>query len=126
MTWMEPTTNTITLSDGYMRDLVLTELCRRLDIVEYFRNSERLIFNLEHVKEDEYLSNCPLCEEADSFRLNRKTGKCYCRHCKRGDDFLSMIGEEHCYDLEEVLAHLTGYLRCKKSRQIRLVKGAAV
>lgn len=123
MTWMEPTSNTITLSDGYMRDLLLAELCRRIDIVEYFRSSRRLEFTLEHVEQDDYLSDCPLCLESGTFQLNRRTGKCYCRHCKRENDLLSLIGEEHGYDLEEVLAHLTGYLQCKNARQVRLLKG---
>ena len=114
MIYSRPTEDIINLTDGYIRDLLLTELCKRLDIVKYFNESDILAFNLEQEEGDEYISDCPLCLEHKSLRLNRRTGKCSCDRCQLGRDFLKLIEEELCCGLEAALSYVTGCIKAQE------------
>ena len=104
-------TDKITLTP-YMRALLVKEICRRMDIIEY---SMRILYiYFERGTRDSYTGNCPYCFEQDTFTLNKNTGRCYCRSCGNEGDFLGLMSHRKGQDLDSTLTMLTGYLEEKK------------
>jgi phage/plasmid primase-like uncharacterized protein len=99
--------DTISLT-SYMRALLLAEICRRMDIIEYCKQTFAL--KLNHFKGSVYKGNCPFCRQKDVFLLSKKTGRYSCTYCKYVSDFLHLVEISKNYNLNETLAYISEYL----------------
>ena len=96
----------------YMRSLLLAEICKRMDIIDYcscFYN-----FILKPDIKNIFTGNCPFCSGDQSFTINKTTGKIFCCVCKKEEDFLTLMGQKEDRDLNNTLKVLTRYLETKE------------
>jgi hypothetical protein len=104
----------VTLSP-YMRGLLLTEICRRMDIIGYCRYEFHM--TLTRNIRDTYTGDCPWCEGHESFVINEMTGKSYCMGCRKEEDFLSLLQAKHNDSLTNILSMLTGCVKAEDERK---------
>lgn len=93
---------------GFMREFLLLEICRRIDIIdycEYFMN-----FKLTPGSKNSYKGKCPWCGK-NTFTVNKTTGLCSCSSCSRDDDFLTLASCNLKCHLNYTLHFLKGYIR---------------
>jgi phage/plasmid primase-like uncharacterized protein len=108
-------TGKITLTP-YMRDLLLDEVCRRMDIIDYCNCS--LHITLELNIKDIFIGECPFCNDRDSFAINKATGKYCCVNCDTEGDFFTLMSKKDGRDLDSTLQVLSGCLeKAERSRQ---------
>ena len=107
---------------SYMRDLLLEEICSRMDIIEYCKYFYHLTFT-QSLK-DTYTGDCPFCRARNSFAINKVTGKSYCLACGKERDFLALMSKRDGRDLNGTLQVLTGYLEAKKEAKPAYSGGA--
>jgi glutaredoxin len=100
----------------YIRALLLEEICSRMDIIEYCKQTFHL--KLNHFKGSCYKGKCPFCRHKNVSLLSKKTGHFSCPHCKKVSDFLHIIAAYKDYDLNETLAYISDYL--EKAEELEL------
>ena len=107
----------VVLND-YMRGLLLTEICRRMDVARFFMYTLRIPVEFTRTKGT---GPCPWCGAAGAFTVHKKTGRCRCSQCGRSDDLLALFNEKENSELHGTLSILTGYLQSaeKNRRQER-------
>ena len=99
----------------YMRNLLLEEICKRMDIIDYcscFYN-----FILKPGIKNTFTGSCSFCSGNQSFTINKATGKIFCCVCKREEDFLTLMSKKDGCDLNSTLQVLSGYL--EKEEELR-------
>ena len=93
-----------------MRALLLTEICRRMDIIDYC--IRWLYIHLDPGLRDTWTAAyCPYCGKKDVFHLDKNTGKYFCISCGKEGDFLGLMSDKKRNDLTGTLFNLTGYLQ---------------
>jgi phage/plasmid primase-like uncharacterized protein len=107
---------------SYMRALLLDEICRRMDIIEYCKQT--FAIKLNHFKGSAYKSNCPFCRQKDVFLLSKKTGRYSCTCCKHVSDFLDLVAFSKKYDLNDTLAYISEYLEKAEEPETAYTGGA--
>jgi DNA primase len=112
---------TITLS-SYMRALLLEEICRRMDIIDYCKYTHNLLF--KRCIKNTYTGDCPFCSGHQAFAINSTTGKIYCMACKQEGDFLVLMSKLENIDLNSTLNRLSGYLKGEEKRKKAYAGGA--
>ena len=95
-----------------MHNLLLAEICKRMDIIDYCRCFYNFI--LKQSKKNTYTGNCPFCAGYQSFAINKATGKISCSACKREGDFFTLMGQKEDRDLNNTLEVLSRYLEMKE------------
>lgn len=108
------TRNKITLPP-FIRNLLLEEICKRIDIIDYCDYWYHLTFKkcIDHT----YTGDCPYCSGYQSFVINSTTGKSYCMACKKEEDFLVLMSIKERIDLNSTLHRLSGYLEGTENRK---------
>ena len=109
-------TDQITLTP-YMRSLLLEEICKRLNIIEYCEYFLNAPFT-QSIK-NTFTGNCPYCAGYMAFVINKSNGKYFCMTCKCEGDFLTLMCEKERRDLNATLQVLTGYLKTAEERKLR-------
>jgi hypothetical protein len=99
--------DTISLTP-YMRALLLDEICRRTNIIEYCHYFLKM--NLEQSIKSTFTGDCPYCSGHQAFVINNSTGKYFCIHCREEGDFLTLMSRKENCDLNSTLHVLSGYL----------------
>jgi hypothetical protein len=107
----------------YMRALLLDEICRRMNIINYC--SSILNITLEQNIKNTFIGACPFCNDCDAFVINKSTGKYLCVNCSTEGDFLSLMAKKEGRNLNSSLQVLSGYLE-KAERSKRPYAGGAV
>jgi DNA primase len=112
----------ITLSP-FMRGLLLREICRRMDIIEYCQHQ----FHMSLTKNirDTYTGDCPWCEGHESFVINEVTGQSYCMGCGKEADFFSLLQAKHNDSLTTILSRLTGCVQAEDERRRKIYERCA-
>jgi hypothetical protein len=93
---------------SYMRALLLDEICRRTDIIDYCNFFFKM--NLEQSIKNTFTGDCPFCSGHQSFVINNSTGKYFCINCRTEEDFLTLMSKKEGRDLNSTLQVLSGYL----------------
>ena len=119
----DTTQNKMTLSP-YMRSLLLKEICRRIDIIDYCHYWFHLTFK-KSIK-DTFTGDCPFCSGKKSFAINSITGKSYCMICRKEKDFLTLMSTKDRIDLNSTLHRLSGYLEGAEKRKAAAYAGGAL
>ena len=73
----------------YMRAILLSEICRRIDTIAYC--NRRMGLELKETKKMIYSGTCPWCREKERFFFHRGTGYCVCESCEKIADFFDMV-----------------------------------
>ena len=117
----DTTQNKITLP-FFIRSLLLEEICKRIDIIDYCDYWFHLTFkkSIKHT----YTGDCPYCSGHQSFVINSTTGKSYCMACKKEGDFLTLMSTKENIDLNSTLHRLSGYLEGAEERKKAYAGGA--
>jgi DNA primase len=113
--------DTVILSP-YMRGLLLEEICRRMDIIEYCKYVYNHTFK-QSIK-NTYTGDCPFCSGYQSFVINSTTGKSYCMSCGKEEDFLSLMSIKEKIDLNSTLNRLSGYIEADEKSKLVYSGGA--
>jgi hypothetical protein len=110
----DTTRNKITLP-LFIRSLLLEEICRRIDIIDYCDYWFHLTFKkcIKHT----YTGDCPYCSGHQAFAINSTTGKSYCMACRNEGDFLTLMSTKENIDLNSTLHRLSGYLEGAEERK---------
>jgi len=110
----DTTQNKITLP-LFIRRLLLEEICKRIDIIDYCDYWFHLTFkkSIKHT----YTGDCPYCSGHQSFVINSTTGKSYCMACRNEGDFLTLMSTKEEIDLNSTLHRLSGYLEGAEERK---------
>ena len=108
-------TDKITLT-SCMRALLLDEICRRMNIIDYCNCT--LHITLEKNIKNIFLCDCPFCHDQDAFAINKATGKYICVNCNTEGDFFTLMSKKDGHDLNSTLQVLSGYLeKAERSRR---------
>ena len=99
--------NKISLT-SYMRALLLDEICRRTNIIEYCQFMLKM--TLEKSIKNTFTGDCPFCNGHKAFAINKSTGKYFCSNCRENDDFLTLTVKMGGRDLNSTLHVLSGYI----------------
>jgi phage/plasmid primase-like uncharacterized protein len=92
----------------YMRALLLDEICRRTNIIDYCNFILKM--NLEQCIKNTFTGDCPFCNDHQAFVINKATGKYFCINCRTEGDFLTLMSKKGNRDLNSTLQVLSGYL----------------
>ena len=118
-------TDQITLTP-YLRELLLEEICARLNIVEYYQ----FILNVPFTRgiRSTFEGGCPFCRASQAFVIHADTGKYFCTACRQEGDFLMLMSRKYNRDLNITLEALTVYLKMADERRMksRYVTGVMV
>ena len=98
-----------------MRFLLLEEICKRMDIIDYCKYIHNLTF--EKSIKNTYTGDCPFCSGHQAFAINSTTGKIYCMACKQEGDFLVLMSKLENIDLNSTLQRLSGYIEAAEKRK---------
>jgi hypothetical protein len=106
--------DSITLTP-YMRELLLEEICSRINIIEYCQ----YILNAPFTQsiQNTFSGGCPYCAGYQAFVINKATGKYFCISCRAEGDFFTLMCEKQCRDLNAALQVLTGCLKTAEARE---------
>ena len=99
----------------YMRALLLDEICRRTNIIDYC--NVILEMGLEQSIKNTFTGDCPFCSGHQAFVINNSTGKYFCINCKTEGDFLTLMSKKECRDLNSTLQVLSGYLKAEEKQK---------
>jgi len=114
---------TITLS-SYMRALLLEEICKRVNIIDYCKFFYHLTFK-QRIKHT-FTGDCPYCSGHQAFAINNTTGKSYCTACRQENDFLTLMSTKENIDLNSTLNRLSGYLKSAEEHKKAACAGGAL
>ena len=81
----------------YMKNLLLGEICKRLDIIKYCNYFLKL--ELKQTKGDTYKGNCPWCGKKEVLFCNKTNGTSRCESCGIEADFFDIITKHWDFDL---------------------------
>lgn len=98
----------------YMRSLLLDEICRRMNIIDYCHYI--LHITLEQSIKNTFTGDCPFCRGYQAFVINKSTGKYFCINCRVEGDFLTLMCKKDNNDLNSTLSVLSGYLKAEEKR----------
>jgi len=94
--------------NDYLRTILLTEICKRMDISIFFDSYLKLPLKYAGTKG---VGICPWCHTTGSFTVNKKNGTCSCRNCSRKSDLLNLVSKYQQFThLNGALEYITGYL----------------
>jgi hypothetical protein len=114
----------------YMRAILLSEICRRIDIIAYCNRGMGLKLKATREKVGErcrtmiYSGTCPFCREKERFFFHRETGYCVCESCGKIADFFDMVAIENHGDPDKGMMMLVDYLR--RGEKTGASKGGAI
>ena len=98
--------NEIILS-RFMKKLLLLEICRRMNIIDFCSYSLGLKF--KNAGENVYTGKCPWRGE-NTFKINKTSGLCFCSACCRNEDLFSLVSYKKKFSLNKTLHYLTRYI----------------
>lgn len=118
---------------GYMRSLLLTEICRHGDVIDSVNSDYNL--ELQQVRGSNFQGKCPWCGQSNTFSMNKRSGACNCSYCGESGDYLDLLCQSRGDTLAQTLDFLTLLLqnndRCEadwrreKRRRRRQLQGGA-
>jgi len=85
----------------YMKNLLLGEICKRLDIIKYCNYFLKL--ELKQAQGDTYKGSCPWCGKKEVLFCNKITGNSRCESCGIEADFFDIITKYWDFDLSFTL-----------------------
>ena len=95
---------------GHIRRLLLREICRHEDVINFCNTTKELALELEQIRGNRYRGICPWCQKPGAFSMNRKSGEGSCCHCGEAGDYLDLVCLVRDEDLNEAIPFLSGLL----------------
>lgn len=77
--------------NGAIRQYLLTEFCRRQDLIGICNIDVMFDAHFEKVRGAVYQGTCPWCRQQNCFTINSRIGACSCSNCHTTGDFLDMM-----------------------------------
>jgi phage/plasmid primase-like uncharacterized protein len=108
----------------YMRSLLLEEICKRMDIINYCKFFYHLTF--KKCTKHTFTGDCPYCSGRRAFAINSTTGKSYCTACRQESDFLTLMSTKENIGLNSTLNRLSGYLKSAEEHKKAARAGGAL